>query len=102
MSKFDDACFLVNVFLPDLKKCRLSFLQAILSEEKKSLDNDQVQTRQLIKHYEEFAVHNVWDLVKSSATLRSYLPSNEMDLKRFPNRDWFWGVALTVVPHWAN
>ena len=55
-----------------------------------------------MKHYEEFAVHNVWNLVKSSATLRSYLPSDDMNLKKFPNREWFWGVALTEEPHWAN
>ena len=53
----------MNVYLPDMKKCRLSFLQAILSEEKKATDNDQVQTRQLMKHYEELAMHNVWRLV---------------------------------------
>ena len=50
----------MNVYLPDMKKCRLSLLQAILSEEKKANENGQVQTRQLMKHYEEFAVHNVW------------------------------------------
>ena len=55
-----------------------------------------------MKHYDEFAVHNVWDLVKSSATLRSYLPSDEMDVMRFSNRELFWGIALTVVPYWAN
>jgi len=26
----------------------------------------------------------------------------EMSVGRFPNKEFFWGVAFTVIPHWAR
>ena len=34
--------------------------------------------------------------------LRRYLPAEEMDLGRYPDRRFFWGIAFTVQPRWAN
>ena len=57
---------------------------------------------QIKKSWEEFSVHNVWHLVSSDPMLRSYLPADEMDLKRYVDREFFWGVALTVCRPWAK
>ena len=54
------------------------------------------------KSNDEFAVNNLWELVKSDANLRSYLPADEMDFGRYPDRDFFWGIAFTVIPAWAK
>ena len=87
-----------KTFLPEYKSCTLSFLQDILTDEKLSLDADQVKTRPIKKQYEEFCVKNVWPLCKKSKILNDYLPVEEMEKGRYPNRDFFWGIAFTVVP----
>ena len=33
--------------------------------------------------------------------MRSYLPIDEMDTKRYPDKKWFWGIAFTTIPTWA-
>ena len=30
------------------------------------------------------------------------MPSDEMDVGRFVDREFFWGVAFTKIPHWAH
>ena len=45
---------------------------------------------------------NVWHLVKHNAHLNQYLPTNEMNEGRFPDKEFFWGIAFTVLPTWAN
>ena len=94
--------FTVNTYLPDLKSCRLSFLQQILSEEKRLLTLDEIKGIRLRKAYDEYVVRNVWKLVRGDAHLRSYMPAEDMDLGRYPNRDWFWAVCFTVVPTWSK
>ena len=50
----------------------------------------------------EFAIRNVWDQVKIHRPILDYLPDDEIDLKRYPDRRFFWGVALTIMPHWSQ
>ena len=52
--------------------------------------------------WNEFAVKNVWELVKSDKELMQFLPSDEMAEKRFPDKDFFWGIAFTLRPRWAS
>ena len=40
--------------------------------------------------------------MKSDARLCRYLPTCEMNVGRYPNREYFWGVAFTIIPIWAN
>ena len=30
------------------------------------------------------------------------MPTEEIKLKRYPDRRFFWGIALTIIPEWAN
>ena len=45
--------------------------------------------------WHEFAVKNVWDELKGDQELRKYLPTQEMDLGKYPDRKFFWGVVST-------
>ena len=53
------------------------------------------------KNYEEFAVKNVYYLVKDSKAMKEYLPTSEMDIGKMPDRVFFWGIAFTQLPTWA-
>ena len=46
----------------------------------------------------EFAIKNVWDQVKAHPRFIEYMPDREINWERYPDRKWFWGVALTVIP----
>ena len=76
-------------------------MQEIVADEKEHLDNDQVKMVKLKDTWEEFAVSNVWKLVRTDMHLRSYLPADEMDAGRYVDRDFFWGIAFTVCRTWA-
>ena len=41
-------------------------------------------------------------MVKSSKELMRFLPDDEMDEGKFPDRNFFWGLAFTVIPEWAK
>jgi len=30
------------------------------------------------------------------------MPSDEIELGRYPDRKWFWGVALTILEDWSR
>ena len=50
----------------------------------------------------EFAVKNVFELVKNDELLKEYLPHDEMCDKKFTDKEFFWGLAFTLRPSWAN
>ncbi len=60
---------IVNCFLPEKTHCRLSFLQDILCDKKKVYTKEQVQDRVISKNYEEYALKNVYPLVRNSRLL---------------------------------
>ena len=31
-----------------------------------------------------------------------YMPEEEMEQERYPDREWFWDIANTVVPVWTT
>ena len=70
--------FVVNVCLAEMRFVRLSFLQRILSDQKRYITTDQVKTRNATnKMWEEYAVKNVWKLVKGDANFCSYISSEK-------------------------
>ena len=73
-----------------------------MQDNKRVLYSNQVKRRYLKESYEEYAIKNVWKLVKSDANLRSYLPADEMDAGKFPNRSFVWGILCSVVPSWSD
>jgi len=50
----------------------------------------------------ELAVKNVWPQLKHDKEVRKYLPANEMDLGKFPDKKFFWGVISTVRQDWCQ
>jgi len=55
----------------------------------------------LKKSWSELAVANVWPHVKENTLLKKYLPHDEMEEGRFPDRDWFWKILCTVLPKYS-
>ena len=45
---------------------------------------------------------NVWKLVKLNKTLVTYLPDDEMNEGRYPDKVFFWGVLFAILPNWSN
>ena len=66
------------------------------------LDKNDVQTRDVSQNWNDWAVKNVWHLVRHQGDLRMYLPAEEMDEGFHPDREFFWGVVFTQQPQWAN
>ena len=92
-----------NIWLPAEKYCRMLFLQQILEETKKSLIADEVRVNERIRGWlPEYACANVWPLVRTDANLRKYLPAEDMDLGRWPDRRFFWGIVNTFHPEWVT
>ena len=54
------------------------------------------------QNWPDWAVSNVWKLVKHNQKIREYLPAEDMDKGTYPDREFFWGVAFTVLPFWAS
>ena len=76
-NSFNISFNIVNYHLPEVKYCRLGFLQAIICDEKKVLEKSQIKDR-IIKHsYSEFAVKNVWDLVCDDPDIEPYMPDQK-------------------------
>ena len=93
---------LVGYWVPKLRSCRLSFLQDILEDRKdvfKTVDIKLLNTRQ---NWPEWSVKHAWSLIKDQKELHKYLPVDEMEIADcWPDRDFFWGIACTVLPKWA-
>ena len=71
--------FLVEIYLPDLGSCRLSFLQAIMCDLKKCIFIRDVKTKNINDRWNDWAVKNAYPLIKNNQIVREYLPSDEMD-----------------------
>lgn len=73
-----------------------------MEEKKKVLECKEVEPRKIDDHWPEWAVRNVWPLVKNNTTLSEYLPTEEMRYGRYVDKVFFRGVAFTVIPNWAD
>ena len=91
----------MNYWLPRPNYCSLHFLQQILSDEKQVLNTTNVSQRNLNELFPELAVKNVWPLVKGKQ-LDKYLPTAELEMERHCDKKFFWGVAFTITPEWAE
>ena len=81
----------------------MTFLQAILEDRKKCLTAENVRPCAKVReHLPEYAVKNVWPQVRNDALLCAHLPSEEMDLGRWPDRRFFWGVLSTLRGDWVD
>ena len=58
--------------------------------------------RNVKDHWDDWAVKNVWHLVKNNEAIKEYLPCTEMANGRFPDKEFFWGIAFTILPVWSG
>ena len=65
------------------------------------LTRDQITAGWIEKNWPEFSVKNVWQQVRPSPEICKYLPVDEMNEGRWPNKEFFWGIAYTVIPDWC-
>lgn len=87
--------FIVNVFLPSLDHCKLSFLRDILSEKKSHLKNNEVN-RMEVPLYQELSVKNLFNDAIQDPVLSKYLPSKEQLSGKLPERWFFFGILCTL------
>ena len=91
-----------NVLLPKEAYCRLSFLQKIITDKKRCLIQDQVKDHNIHHNWPEFATKHCYPLVKNNRKVLEYLPDDEMDQGRHPDKEFFWKICHTVIPEWAD
>jgi hypothetical protein len=53
-------------------------------------------------NWEEFAIKHSWKIMKNCKSIRPYLPHAEMNLGKYPNRLFYWGILFTLENKWAN
>ena len=90
------------MWLPIKYKCPLPFLQGILSGVKEAYETKEITNLNIKDSWHELAVKNVWPHLKHDQQVRKYLPAEEMDLGKFPDKKFFWGVISTLKLEWAQ
>ena len=75
----------------------------ILEERKKWFYSEQIKPCEAVhKFNSEYAVKNVWPLLRDDKELCEYLPDYEMEKDRWPDRRFFWGVVSTLRREWVD
>ena len=88
--------------MPSLKQCRLSHLQAILSNKKKVLLQKNVPARK-VPNWPQLAVKHVYEPAKLLPNVSDYLPDpTGKEEERLPERDFFWKVLYTLHPDYVD
>ena len=78
-------------------------MQDLLTERRRVLIASDVKVNQRIRdHLPEYAVKNVYSQIREHPAIVYYLPTEEMDLGRWPDRRWFWGVIASLIPTWVD
>ena len=90
------------MWLPIKQKCSLQFLQGILSGTKEAYETKEITNLNIKDSWHELAVKNVWHHLKQDQQVRKYLPADEMDLGKYPDKKFFWGVISTLKQDWAQ
>jgi len=82
-----------GLWLPEEKYCPLHFLQCILQDDKGVFEAGEVALNERVHDtLPEYAIKHVWPQVRHSEQLRHYLPTEELELERYPDRRFFYGV----------
>ena len=75
--------------------CKLVFLRAILSDEKRALKNSELKTID-VPNYAELSVKNMYDDAMRDPLVSQYLPDKKMNSGKLPERSFFFGVLSTL------
>ena len=67
------------------------------------LEKDQVKGKAIDKQYEELKVKNCWPKVSSHKRFRRYMPADEMDNGRYPDKEFYsWVPRYPILPNWSR
>ena len=67
------------------------------------LEKDQVKGKAIDKQYEELTVKNCWPKVNTHKRFRRYMPADEMDNGRYPDKEFYSGVPrYPILPNWSR
>jgi hypothetical protein len=75
--------------------CKLSFMRAILCDEKKAIKNADLKLIE-VPNYGELSVKNMFEDVMRDPEVSQYLPDKNMLSGKLPERDFFFGVLATI------
>lgn len=92
---------IVGLFLPTQEGTKISFLKALLSEEKKAFKSNEIRMIE-IPNYPEISVTNLYDDAMSDPDVAIYLPSKLQLSNKLPERNFFFGVLATLKPEYLN
>ena len=89
-------------WLPSQEKCSRKFLIEIFEDKKDIMRADQISNCNFKETWPEFAIKNVWPLVKSDQLIVKHLPCDDIEKKQYPDRKFFWGVLNSLRPDWVK
>lgn len=81
--------------MPSIDGTKLSFIKAILREEKQSLKSSSI-VKMSIPNYPEISVKNLYEDAMSDPDVAQYLPTLKQCSNKLPERDFFFGVLATI------
>ena len=87
--------------MPTYSGTKISFLRAIFCNKKKALKQINVQ-RDVVRHYEELSVKNLYDDAMKDELIKDYLPDLEQNSNRIPERDFFFGILGSLRPEYLK
>nr|AAB42031.1 22 kD ORF [Oxytricha fallax] len=87
--------YVVGLFLPTMEGTKISFLRAILCEEKKALKTQDVKFAE-IPNYPEISVTNLYDDAMNDPEVSQYLPTKKQLSNKLPERNYFFGILATI------
>jgi hypothetical protein len=85
----------VGLFLPSMDGCKISFMKAILCDDKKALKAKDVHPIE-IPNYPEISVKSLYDDAMNDPEVAQYLPSKKQVSNKLPERQFFFGVLSSL------
>ena len=80
---------------------KISFMKAILSDEKKALRSKDVHPIE-IPNYPEISVKNLYDDAMNDPEVAQYLPTLKQTSNKLPERQFFFGVLSTLCQEYVQ
>ena len=89
-------------WLPSQVKCSRKFFIDVFEDKKEIFRADKISNVNFKETWPEFAIKNVWPLVKSDQLIVNHLPCHDIEKKQYPDRKFFWGVLNSLRPDWVK
>ena len=91
----------MSLFLPSYESVKLSFIRAILADQKKVLKNHEIK-KIPVPQYAELAVKNLYSDCMNDPIVKLYLPDLEQNSGKLPEREFFFAVLSTLKPDYVK